>query len=91
MMFFANPSVKFNANEDRKHVIYNGQKISMSGLAQKLLNTKFPVQESMYFTYRGKSMAKMREEKETNGKLVLSRHGQIYTEDYYLCGSKHDT
>ena len=66
LTFSADPSVKVTVDEDRKHVIYNGQKISMSALAQKLLNTKSQMQGTLYFTYQGKSMAKMREEKEAN-------------------------
>jgi hypothetical protein len=55
-------SVKVYVHEDLKHVIYNGEKISMSKLATKLLGAKYQVQGPLYFMYKGKRLTEIRKE-----------------------------
>ena len=62
--FTEDPSIKVTVGEDLKHVRYNGEKISMSALAQKLLNSKYPLQGPLYFMYKGKRLTELRELRE---------------------------
>ena len=62
LTFVDDDSVKVTVDDDLKHVIYNGSRISMSALAQKLLSSKYPVQGTLYFTYQGKRLTDLRAE-----------------------------
>lgn len=66
LVYTENEAIKVTVDTDLKHVIYNSDRISMSALAQKLLNSKSPVQGTLYFTYNGKRLTEIREEKENS-------------------------
>lgn len=61
LVFTEDNTVKVTVDADLKHVVYNGNKISMSALAQKLLNTRRAVQGTMYFAYKGEKLTEIRE------------------------------
>lgn len=42
--------------KDDRHIIYNNKTMSVSDLAQKLLNSKWQVQGTLYFTYKGETL-----------------------------------
>lgn len=46
---------------DDRHIEYNGVTTSMSALAQELLGSKWQVQGTAYFTYKGKRLTDIRE------------------------------
>ena len=47
---------------DDRHIEYQGVTTSMSALAQELLGSKWQVQGTAYFTYKGKKLTNIREE-----------------------------
>ncbi len=47
---------------DDRHIEYKGVTTSMSALAQELLGSKWQVQGTAYFTYKGKKLTDIREE-----------------------------
>lgn len=54
--------------KDDRHIIYDSKIMSVSDLAQKLLNSKWQVQGTLYFTYKGETLndRRLRMEKEGN-------------------------
>lgn len=64
LVFTEDDAIKVTVDTDLKHVIYNGNKMSMSALAQKLLSSKHPVQGTLYFTYNGERLTEIRDKKE---------------------------
>ena len=53
---------------------YNGETMSVSALAKKLLNCKYPVQGTGYFLYNGEILADLRERLEAEGKYRDTVH-----------------
>ena len=47
---------------DDRHIEYNGVTTSMSALAHELLGSKWQVQGTAYFAYKGKKLTDIREE-----------------------------
>lgn len=59
IVFIENPDIKPIVLDDR-HILYNGETTSLSALAQKLRNSKNPLQGTLYFTYNGEILADLR-------------------------------
>ena len=64
IVFIDDPAVKPIVVDDR-HIEYLGETTSVSALAQKLKGFDHPVQGTLWFTYQGKRLVDLREEKET--------------------------
>lgn len=62
MVYTGDETVEVIVHEDLRHVVYNGEKISMSKLAAKLLGSKYQVQGPLYFMYKGKRLTDIRKE-----------------------------
>ena len=60
--FIENADVKATVIDDR-HIEYNGETTSVSALAQKLKAFDHPVQGTLWFTYNGKRLTDIRDEK----------------------------
>lgn len=60
------PDVVATVKDDRQ-IEYEGQPYSLSALAQKILQTSYPLQGPVHWTYQGKKLQKIREEKEAQG------------------------
>ena len=57
---FINDSSVVATVVDDRHIEYNGLTTSMSALAQELLGSKWQVQGTAYFTYKGKKLTDIR-------------------------------
>lgn len=57
------PEIKAKIFNDKK-IEYNGEIGSLSGFAQKLLDSKYPLQGPLYWTYQGKTLYDIRSELE---------------------------
>ena len=57
---FINDSSVIATVVDDRHIEYNGLTTSMSALAQELLGSKWQVQGTAYFTYKGKKLTDIR-------------------------------
>jgi hypothetical protein len=66
LIFTEDDSIRVVVADDLKHIIYNGSKMSMSTLVRKLLSSKYNVQGTLYFTYKGKRLTDIRAEIESN-------------------------
>lgn len=53
--------------KDDRHITYNGETTSVSDLAQKLLDSKWQVQGTLYFTYDGETLHDRRIRMEEEG------------------------
>ena len=53
--------------KDDRHISYNGETTSVSDLAQKLLDSKWQVQGTLYFTYEGETLFERRNRMESEG------------------------
>ena len=53
--------------KDDRHITYNGETTSVSDLAQKLLDSKWQVQGTLYFTYDGETLNDRRNRMEEEG------------------------
>ena len=53
--------------KDERHISYNGETTSVSDLAQKLLDSKWQVQGTLYFTYEGETLFERRNRMESEG------------------------
>lgn len=53
--------------KDDRHITYNGETTSVSDLAQKLLDSKWQVQGTLYFTYEGETLSERRRRMEAEG------------------------
>ena len=62
LVYTGDETVEVIVHEDLRHVVYNGEKISMSKLAAKLLGSKYHVQGPLYFMYKGKRLTDIRKE-----------------------------
>jgi len=60
------PEIKAKVVDDRK-IEYNGEIGSLSGFAQKLLDSKYPLQGPRYWAYQGKTLYDIRSELEEQG------------------------
>lgn len=60
--FIENADIKATVIDDR-HIEYNGETTSVSALAQKLKGFDHPVQGTLWFTYNGKRLTDIRDEK----------------------------
>ncbi|MCD7955594.1 MAG: GIY-YIG nuclease family protein [Lachnospiraceae bacterium] len=60
------PDVVATVKDDR-HIEYLGETYSLSGLAMKLLEVERPLQGPVYWTYHGKSLREIRQEREEAG------------------------
>jgi hypothetical protein len=67
--FINNPKIKVRVAPDLKNVIYEGKKISMSALAQELLQVDYGIQGTEYFMYNGEKLTDRRKRYEKEGKL----------------------
>ena len=61
--FVNDPSITATVVDDR-HIEFRGQTTSMSSVAQELLGSKWQVQGTAYFTYKGKKLTDLRVEAE---------------------------
>lgn len=64
--YIHNPNIKVKVLDNR-NVEYNGEKTSLSALAQKLLGRKSPVQGTLHFSYNGEILSDMRNRIENKG------------------------
>lgn len=53
--------------KDDRQIEYNGRSWSLSALAQEILQTPYPLQGPVYWTYQGKKLRDIREERESQG------------------------
>lgn len=60
------PDVVATVKDDRQ-IEYRGQIYSLSSLAQKILQTPYPLQGPVHWTYQGKRLRDIREEREAQG------------------------
>ncbi len=51
---------------DDRHIQYNGETTSLSALAQKLKGFHYPVQGTLWFTYKGEKLVDLRNRLESN-------------------------
>lgn len=56
-------NIKVRVVDDR-HVEYDGETTSLSSLAQRFMKTNYPVQGTIWFSYNGKPVSKIRDEYE---------------------------
>lgn len=56
--------------KDDRHITYNGETTSVSDLAQKLLDSKWQVQGTLYFTYEGETLNDRRIRMEEEGTYI---------------------
>ena len=61
-IIYINDSSVFATVVDDRHIEYKGVTTSMSAVAQELLGSKWQVQGTAYFTYKGKKLTDIREE-----------------------------
>ena len=66
--YIHNPNIKVKVLDNR-NVEYNGEKTSLSALAQKLLGKKSPVQGTLHFSYNGEILKDLRDRIESEKKL----------------------
>ena len=66
--YIHNPNIKVKVLDNR-NVEYNGEKTSLSALAQKLLSKKSPVQGTLHFSYNGEILKELRDRIESEKKL----------------------
>ncbi len=52
---------------DERQIEYQGRKSSLSALAQEILQTPYPLQGPIYWTYQGKILRDIRREREAQG------------------------
>ncbi len=64
--FVQNEYIKAKVIDD-KHIEYNGKKTTVSELARILLNSKYPVQGTLFFTYENETLNDRRERLESLG------------------------
>ena len=64
--FVEDPAIRATVVDDRR-IEYNGETTSVSALAQRIKKFDHPVQGTLWFTYQGKRLNDIREEKETKG------------------------
>ena len=67
--FVKDPDIHVTVLDDQ-YVSYLGEKFSLSALAQKLINSKYPLQGPLYFSYQGKVLADMRKGSASTGKKI---------------------
>ena len=60
LVYVDDPAVKVKVLDDR-HIEYNGETTSLSGLAQRLKGFNHPVQGTLWFTYNGEVLANLRD------------------------------
>ncbi len=60
------PEITATVKDDR-HIEYQGELYSMTGLAQKLLGVTHNISGPMYWTYKGKGLRDIRREREKQG------------------------
>lgn len=65
--YIHNPNIKVKVLDNR-NVEYNGEKTSLSALAQKLLGKKSPVQGTLHFSYNGEILKELRDRIESENK-----------------------
>lgn len=53
--------------KDDRQIEYEGQTYSLSSLAQKILQTPYPLQGPVHWTYQGRKLRDIREEREAQG------------------------
>lgn len=63
IQFVNDPSLEIKVADD-KRVEYNGETMSLSALAQRLMNSDSQLQEPKYFHYQGKPLTELREKYE---------------------------
>ncbi|MDP4010088.1 MAG: GIY-YIG nuclease family protein [Candidatus Shapirobacteria bacterium] len=60
LKFIRNEEITCSVAPDQKHVIFNGETMSVSSAAQKALNSKWQVQGPAYWTYEGEILDERR-------------------------------
>ena len=60
LVYVDDPNVKVTVLDDR-HIQYQGETTSLSGLAQRLKGFNHPVQGTLWFTYNGEVLADLRD------------------------------
>lgn len=71
--FVDNPHIKAIVVDDRR-IEYNGETTSVSALAKRLKHLDRQVQGTLYFSYKGKRLANIRDEIEGNKQCQKSRN-----------------
>ena len=66
LVFYNRPDVKAYVNDDRT-INFNGTVTSLSASAQMITNTEHPVQGTIYWYYKGKSLKEIRNDLEAKG------------------------
>jgi len=66
LMFTNDAKIKAYVASDLKHVIYNGVELSLSAAAAKIIQSDYPLQGTIYWTYNGKTLDEIRRENESN-------------------------
>ena len=60
------PEVVATVKDDRQ-IEYQGEVYSLSSLAQKILQTRYPLQGPVHWIYQGKKLSDIRREREAEG------------------------
>lgn len=59
--FIHDPTIKVVVADELRHVFYNNETWTLSGLASKLLHRSSTVQGTLHFAYKGETLVNMRE------------------------------
>ncbi len=66
IVLVGHPEVIAKVTDDRQ-IEYNGRSWSLSALAQKIMQTTYPLQGPVHWTYQGKRLKDIRDERESQG------------------------
>lgn len=66
IVLVGHPEVIAKVTDDRQ-IEYNGRSWSLSALAQKIMQTAYPLQGPVHWTYQGKRLKDIRDERESQG------------------------
>jgi len=62
--FTSNPEIAAIVADDGKHIIFEGEELSLSQAAERVIKPDYPLQGPVYWKYEGKTLDDMRREKE---------------------------
>lgn len=76
IQFTHDPSAICKVANDRE-IIFDGKTVSLSSLAKKLLNSKYNVQGTLYFSYKGEILSALRKRLENEGNYVEHDQAEV--------------
>lgn len=73
LKFIRNENITCTVAPDQKHVVFNGETMSVSSAAQKALNSKWQVQGPAYWTFEGEILDERRMKIETGAPIFTDK------------------